>query len=323
MSLSDFIPKLPRPKGARTQRSYYRDPNKPSPSGQTLPPPRHGYLKSFDGTRIFYSVEGSGPPLVFCYGLVCSSLHWTYQIDYFRDRYTTIWFDYRGHQNSDTPQDLTSLTLQNIATDLGYVLDTLEIKEAVLLGHSMGVNIVLEFFRQHPERAKALILANGTARRPLETLFHMNATEIGFKLLRKFYEISPQTFEKFWRAQSDNPITRQVVGRGGFNVHLSAPEDIALYVKQVTSMDPRVFLQLIENYETVDATSWLHEIDKPTLIISGEQDHMTPTSEQELMHQLIKNSQLEFIKHGSHCAQMDLPDLINSKIEKFLNQIKY
>ena len=50
-------------------------------------PARHGYVKSFDGTRLFYSVEGTGKPLVFCYGLVCSSLHWTYQIDHFHRNY--------------------------------------------------------------------------------------------------------------------------------------------------------------------------------------------------------------------------------------------
>ncbi len=314
MPISNFIPKWPRPRGARAPFVATREDHEGT---------RHGYLKSFDGTRIFYSKEGSGPPLIFCYGLVCSSLHWTYQIDYFRKNYSTIWFDYRGHQNSDTPEDMKSLTIPNIAADLGQVMDTLEIKDAVLLGHSMGVNIVLEFYRQQPTRTKGLILANGTSRRPLENLFHMNATEVGFKLLRKFYDLSPKYFEKFWRSQGDNPITRAIVGRGGFNVHLSAPEDIEVYVKQVTSMDPRVFLNLIENYENADATSWLHEISVPTLIVSGEKDHMTPLKEQQLMHQLIPNSQLEIIKHGSHCAQMDLPDLVNSKIERFLKQICY
>src|SRR3954468_3593169 len=81
-------------------------------------PSRHGYFKSFDGTRLFYSVEGQGKPLIFCYGLVCSSLHWTYQIQHFSRRYQAVWFDYRGHQNSDLPKDLDSLTVPNIAHDL-------------------------------------------------------------------------------------------------------------------------------------------------------------------------------------------------------------
>ena len=65
--------------------------------------PLHGYIRSFDGTRLFYSIEGKGPPLIFCYGLVCSSLHWTYQIEYFRKNYQAIWFDYRGQHRSEEP----------------------------------------------------------------------------------------------------------------------------------------------------------------------------------------------------------------------------
>jgi pimeloyl-ACP methyl ester carboxylesterase len=81
-------------------------------------PSRNGYFRSFDGTKLFYSVEGEGKPIIFCYGLVCSSLHWTYQIEHFRKNYKTIWMDYRGHQNSEIPADLSSLTLESLATFL-------------------------------------------------------------------------------------------------------------------------------------------------------------------------------------------------------------
>jgi pimeloyl-ACP methyl ester carboxylesterase len=82
-------------------------------------------------------------------------------------------------------------------------------------------------------------------------------------------------------------------------------------------------IQLIENYETYDATAWLHTIQVPTLIIGGEHDNLIPLRQQELMHQLIPKSQLEVISHGSHCPQMDLPDLVNLRIEKFLSEINY
>src|SRR5690606_13288596 len=79
----------------------------------------------------------------------------------------------------------------------------------------------------------------------------------------------------------------------------------------------------IENYDAYDATAWLHTVQAPTLILAGEHDRLIPLSQQELMHQLIPNSHLEVIGHGSHCPQMDLHDLVNLKIEKFLSQINY
>src|SRR3954468_11943350 len=115
------LPIKPRPQGARKRSGLDKA------SDRSRPPVIHGYIRSFDGTKLFYSVEGKGKPLVFCYGLVCSSLHWTYQVEHFRNNYQAIWFDYRGHQNSEIPKNLDSLTLGNIARDLGIVLDELNI----------------------------------------------------------------------------------------------------------------------------------------------------------------------------------------------------
>ena len=315
--MQNQIPNKPRPHGARKKSV--------ADQARSLEKPliTHGYVKSFDGTKLFYSVEGKGKPLVFCYGLVCSSLHWTYQIEHFRNNYQAIWFDYRGHQNSEIPKNLDSLTLENIARDLGIVLDELNIDEAVILGHSMGVNAVLEFYRQQPNWVAGMVLANGTAQRPLETLFSHNSLQAAFQILKKLYRKSPWLISLFWKSQKGNPLARTLVSLGGFNPHLTPQADIELYVDQVAEMDPSILIRLIENYDAYDATAWLHTVKAPTLILAGEQDKLVPIGQQELMRQLIPGSQLEIIRHGSHCPQMDLPDLVNLKIEKFLSEINY
>ena len=286
-------------------------------------PVTNGYFRSFDGTRLFYSIEGKGRPLIFCYGLVCSSLHWTYQIERFQRDYKTIWFDYRGHQNSDLPEDLNSLTLTNIARDLGVLFDELGLKDAVLLGHSMGVNVVLEFYRQFPERVHAMVLSNGTPKPPLETMFNSNAAQAAFNGLIRAYELAPHLLNKLWKLQKDNIVSQTLVGMAGFNTHLTPIEDIAVYVNQVADLDPEVFLRLIRDYDHYDATPWLHTVKTPTLVVSGQNDLICPPQQQELIHQLIPGSQLEVIRHGSHCPQMDLPELFNEKVERFFNQIGY
>lgn len=312
-------PTYPRPQGAR--RKSIADLQKER--ARVRPPVTHGYVKSFDGTKLFYSIEGKGLPLVFCYGLVCSSLHWTYQIDYFQNNYRAVWFDYRGHHNSEFPKDLKSLTLENMALDLGILLDELDIREAVFLGHSMGVNTVLEFYRQQPHRVRGMVLANGTAKPPLETLFRNNAFQAGFKILKSLYDKSPEAVSLFWKLQKGNPITRSLITFGGFNPHLTPPEDIQLYLNQVAEMDPGILVHLIQNYDNYDASAWLHTVQVPTLILAGERDSVIPIEQQELMKQLIPQSRMVTIPHGSHCPQMDLPDLVNLQVEKFLTEINY
>ncbi len=304
-------PKHPRPQGA-LQKTETAE----------IPPVKYGYFKGFDGTKLFYSIEGEGEPLIFCYGLVCSSLHWTYQIDYFRKNYQCIWFDYRGHQNSEMPSDLKTLTIENIAKDLGILMDELNIKEATLLGHSMGVNVVLEAYKQRPESVKSMVLISGTAHRPLEQIFGMNLLGPTFNLLKRLYKTSPSLVRKIWKAQGGNPLVKFFVRLGGFNPHLSSKEDITRYVEQIDAMDPGILFFLVDEYNQYDAASWLHLIHVPTLLVSGARDHIIPPKQQELLAQLIPGSRLETVLHGSHCPQMDLPELVNIQIENFLKKSK-
>lgn len=280
-----------------------------------------GFIRLKMDFSFFYSEEGTGRPLVFCYGLVCSSLHWTYQIEFFRKKARSIWFDYRGHHNSETPKDLKTLTIETFAKDLGSLFKKLKLKDAVLLGHSMGVNVALEFAKQFPDKVSALVLCNGTANRPLETMFRNNLMQGAIQILKKSYLKSPELIRKFWKFNKGNPLTQLIIGFGGFNLHLTPKEDIQRYVDQIAEMDPEIFIQIIENYEAYDCAPWLHTIEKPTLIIGGEDDKITPFEEQELLHQLLPQSRLEKIAHGSHCSQMDLPELVNLKIDSFLKEI--
>ena len=262
----------PRPLGARKKSATSQ--NLKSEEGN--PPVISGYVKSFDGTRIFYTAEGEGKPLIFCYGLVCSSLHWTYQIEHFKYSHRSVWFDYRGHQNSEAPKDLKNLNLENIAKDIHIILDELGVKDAVFLGHSMGVNVVLEFYKRFPERVAGMVLANGTARRPLETLFRGNIFEAVFSGLLKLHDKLPKIVRFFWKSQTLNPFSKTLVSLSGFNPHLTPQADIELYLRQVAEMDPAILLQLIKEYENYDTIAWLDSVNVPTLIVQGKRTKSFP-----------------------------------------------
>jgi len=282
-----------------------------------------GFFKTFDGTRLFYSVEGEGEPLVFCYGLVCSKLFWSYQMDYFKSRHKIIWFDYRGHHRSDLPENPEHLTIENLAKDVEALLDELNIPQATFLGHSMGVNLVLEFYRRCPDRVKAMVLANGTARGPLSTMFRSNIMQLLFPYVFAAYKKSPKIMNAIWSAQGKTKVLPWFIGQIGFNPSLAKEEDIRTYVQMVTQMDMIVTLQLLKDYENYNATSWLHKITVPTLIIAGEKDIIIPREEQEIMQQLIPNSKFEMIRNGSHVPQLDIPELVSSIIDRFLETDVY
>lgn len=302
----------PRPRGARSafQTEAF---------GAGLPI-TFGTYSSFDGTPVFYCVEGKGPPLVFCYGFACSPLHWTYQIDHFRHQYTCIWIDYRGHRRTPIPNKLSDLTIEAIVKDLHGLLEHLDIPQAVFLGHSMGVSVALEFAHQFPEKVKSLVLANGTAKRPLETLFGGNFLAPAFQAFSLLEEKTPELVEQVWKIRGKAQMFSYLFALLGFNRHLSHPDDIKEYARQIASFSPLVMTHLMNDYEKFDATPWLHQIKRPTLVISGAKDYITPPETQQLMHQLILGSELFEVKHGSHCSTLDEPELVNLVIQKFLQK---
>jgi pimeloyl-ACP methyl ester carboxylesterase len=72
-----------------------------------------------------------------------------------------------------------------------------------------------------------------------------------------------------------------------------------------------------------NGTNVLERITCPALIISGKKDTVTPFQHQLELHTKIKGSELMEVPYGTHCTQLDMPDLVNLRIEKFLNQNKY
>jgi pimeloyl-ACP methyl ester carboxylesterase len=303
-----------RLKGARSGSSEKR----PSRKG---PKAKLGTFQTSDGIEIAYGIEGEGPDLLFCYGLVCSTLHWTYQIEILRKKYRCIWFDYRGHGESETPPEGSSLSIDRLTQDVLELMDHLQIEKPVILGHSMGVNIVLEAARRAPSRFSGMVLANGTPRDPIESLFGSNFMVPIFEGFAKANEALPAVIRTIWKAQNKLPIGAKIIGKLGFNLNFTPIEDVQTYIDHISQIEPRVFVELIKSYRKFDATPWLHELKLPTLVIAGEYDRVIPVQQQRLMSDLIPGAELLVVEDGSHCPQLDFPEDVTAKIDDFIHRI--
>jgi pimeloyl-ACP methyl ester carboxylesterase len=127
-----------------------------------MPYARNGKVK------IYYEVEGEGPPLVMLHGLTGSGEGWRESgyVDALKDEYRLILMDFRGHGKSDKPRDPAQYTVENIVGDVTAVLDRLGIKTACFHGYSFGGGICYELARRIPGRIKALIIGGCGAQNP-------------------------------------------------------------------------------------------------------------------------------------------------------------
>lgn len=277
-----------------------------------------GYFKSFDKHEIYFETRGKGEVVVFIYGIACLMNHWHNQLKYFSNQYTSVTFDLRGHHKTKRPPADENLSLEAIAKDLTYLIEHLGVKKAHFVGHSFGAQIILKAYELHPEIFKSIVLINGFAKNPVSGMFGVNVIDKIYYFIRDKYKSNPQLWKTLWKLGIDNPLAVSVTTlAGGFNSKLTSLKDIQVYIKGVSNLDLDSFLRLFEELMTYDGEKILAHIKVPTLVISGENDHVTPEPFQLKMSNEIPKSEYLCVPYGSHCTQLDFPEFVNLRMDKF------
>jgi pimeloyl-ACP methyl ester carboxylesterase len=122
---------------------------------------------SADGVPIHFHVEGEGsPPLVFVHGWSCDATYWDKQVGKFRKQHRVVTVDLAGHGQSGSGR--TDWSIPAYAGDVRAVLEALDLRQAVLIGHSMSGYVIVETARLVPDRVVGLV--------PVDFLFDIESS---------------------------------------------------------------------------------------------------------------------------------------------------
>lgn len=280
-------------------------------------------VKSFDGTGIWYRSIGTGEPaLVLCDGVGCDGYVWKYLIPHLENTYRIVHYNYRGHGKSQPPEDPENLGIEECAEDLKCVLDDAGVdRPAVLAGHSMGVQVILEFYHRYPERVHALIPITGSYGKAIDHVHNSGLAKQVLPLAKYAATNFAPVIKEFWRRVVHSDFAFLYACRFEINADLIKREDFFPYLEHLSRMDPVIFTRTLEGAARHTAEPYLPEIKIPTLIVAGEADKFTPYWLSRRMHTMIPNSQLLTLPMGSHTGPIELPELTNLRIEKFLKEV--
>jgi pimeloyl-ACP methyl ester carboxylesterase len=115
-----------------------------------------GVTPSADGVAIAYETRGAGfPALVFVHGWSCSRRYWDLQIPVFAQSALVVAIDLAGHGESTSNRENWSVA--RFGNDVTAVVDALELQDVILIGHSMGVDVILEAARELEGRVRGLV----------------------------------------------------------------------------------------------------------------------------------------------------------------------
>ena len=128
---------------------------------------------SFDGTTLAWSSSGDGEfAVILANGIGCTDTYWTFLHPYLVEcGHKVVVWDYRAHGRSGPPNNPNEITLSSHARDLLAVADAAGAQRAVLVGHSMGVQSILEAYRISPSLVAGLVTVAGPFENPAKTFY--------------------------------------------------------------------------------------------------------------------------------------------------------
>lgn len=281
-------------------------------------------VASFDGTQLAWTARGTGAPaVIFANGIVCTDTYWTYLYPYLARRgHRVVFWDYRGHGRSEPPADPGEITLTSHARDLWAVADTAGVERAVLIGHSMGVQTILEAFRSAPQRVAGLVAIAGPYENPAKTFLGGPLWEYVLPVLELSMLPSPPVTRAVWRSLTGQGDLMTWSGRtGGLIGSQAPPELMAEYFAHLNQIDPLLAMRMAKAMAAHSAKDLLPEIDVPALILAGGKDIMTPPRLAEEMAEAMPRARLEILPEGSHTLPIDDPKWVNTQVAAFLREL--
>ncbi len=279
---------------------------------------RTGYHIADDGTPIWWGTIGTGPPLVLCDGFACDGFIWPYLIDHFHEDFQIIRWHYRGHGQSGTPEEEHEVSIDRVCRDLEGLLGDLGVSDPILLGHSMGVQVILQYAGTHPD-VRAIVPICGTYKRPLDTWHNNDRLKTALPFIDRLIQAAPDQLQSVWEYLTPSRFSL-LASRIEINARLVRSGDFLPYLEHVAQMNLKVFIRMLKELSDHSAEELLPRIASPALVIAGENDTFTPLYRSEEMASLMPDSDLLIVPSGTHIAPLELPELVNGAVEKFLTR---
>jgi len=240
----------------------------------------------------------SGRKLVLLHGAGSNGHAWHYQYEHLGNRHSPIALDLPGHGRSSGVVGLR--TVEDYAAFTLAFLDVLKLNSAVVAGHSMGGAVAMELALRHPTRVEALVLIATGAK----------------------FEIPKERIET-WRGVTMGRAS-QPFNNDGYSPKTIAnkPEIIREGWGEQIQTDPRVRWGDLVACSQVDLRERIGRLDKPTLILAGADDSITPPVDAEFLKSRIKGARLEVVPDAAHRLTTERPDAVNTAIEQFLDELR-
>jgi non-heme chloroperoxidase len=270
-----------------------------------------GTITTKDGTEIYYKDWGKGPVVTFSHGWPLSSDAWDGQMLFLvHNGFRVVAHDRRGHGRSS--QVSSGNDMDGYADDLAAVIEALDLKDAILVGHSTGGGEVTRYIGRHGTKriAKAVLIA---AVPPIMLKSAANPEGLPMEVFDNMRSSLTKDRSQFYK-----DLATQFYGanRPGAKVSQGILDQFWLWSMQAGLKNA---YESIKAFSETDFTEDLKKIDVPTLVMHGEDDQIVPVKDSAVKTaRLIRGAKEIYYPGAPHGLTATLQDQVNADLLAFL-----
>ena len=256
-----------------------------------------GSVKSADGVNISYLVEGSGEPaIVFIHGWCCDKTYWDEQINAFSPKYTVVAIDLAGHGESGTERK--DYTMEAFGQDAAAVVNHLKLDKIILVGHSMGGDVIYQAAKLLKPRVIGLIGAD-TFQDIGGTINEDQLQQFLRPLRENFKQTATAFVKQMFAADADTNLVNKVAEDMS-----SAPQQVALSAMENLFRDHGE--KLVEGVSNIKLIS-INSDKYPTNIADNKK--------------LVPLFEVKIIKGSGHFVMLEKPAEFDKDLQEAINEI--
>ncbi|MFT9388915.1 MAG: alpha/beta hydrolase [Leuconostoc sp.] len=258
------------------------------------------YITTNDDVQLAYQIFGAGQPIILIAGYSGNQATWTAQIPALvAAGYQVITYDRRNHGQSD--QVTYGMRLSRHGLDLATVISALNLKQPILLGHSMGASTIWAYLSLFGDTAIRAVITEDQIPKMMQT------TEWPYGLLGADWQHLPAVLAQL-------PITKLT------NLKLSA--DIKRAIGQhFQPFDFKLNAPLLENSALQDWRDVVRRETIPHLFIAGGQSPLWPADHAKLLAEMTRYGQYVILPEAGHIPHIEDPTTFNTAVMTFLSRL--